>query len=98
MPTITVDDQTYSNWDQQAKDQGLSVEDWLKQKTSVKIDNSIANPEDLSYEEWQERFNDFMEYVESIDIQPSGEIDWSREKIYRDRINRQLPTYHENND
>lgn len=39
-----------------------------------------------------------MTLIESMDIRSEGEIDWSRENIYKDQINRQLPDYHENND
>ncbi len=98
MQTITIDDATYKTWEKQASSQGITVQEWLKHLTVLTVDDSAPNPEEFTAEERLSMFNESMDFIESLDIRSGCEIDWSRENMYRDRMNRQLPNYHENND
>jgi len=86
MKTITVDDNTYSAWKKQAAAQGLSVEDWLKQKTAnSQSEVDPRKPEELTVEERLERFDQLVAEIEKMNIRSEGGIDWSRDVIYGER-------------
>lgn len=86
MQTIMVDDNTYKTWKEKAAAQGLSIEDWLKQKTEAsEIKPDQRKPEELTVEEWKARFNDVMAEIEQMNIGSDGGVDWSRDAIYGER-------------
>jgi len=86
MKTISIDENTYTTWKEQAEAQGLTVEEWLIQKTIPTEQNSDQRkPEELTYEEWKVRFDQLVAEIEKMNIRSEHGVDWSREAIYGER-------------
>lgn len=77
MVTLRIDERTFAAWSQQASSKGLSVEDWLKTKTSAGEPLPTADAAGLN-EIWRDRLLAFARRHH-----PTGTpLDDSRESIY----------------
>jgi hypothetical protein len=72
----------------EAKAQGLSVEDYIQRKLEGK---SIApDPNALPFEEWSQKWNEWLRSHDYIKAPPLSDEAISRESIYREREDKQL--------
>jgi hypothetical protein len=79
MVTIEIDNETFARWSRQAAAAGVTVEQWLKATTS---DRQGVGTE--SIEERLERFDALTSQI-AQGTGSGGDLEDSRETIYRDR-------------
>jgi len=72
----------------EAKANGLSVEDYIQRKLEGKP--TAPDPNDLPFEEWLQRWNEFLSSHDHIKAPPLSDEAISRESIYREREDAQL--------
>lgn len=72
----------------EAKGRGLSVEDYIQGKLEGK--RTAPNPNELPFEEWLQRWNEFLSSHDYIKAPPLSDEAISRESIYREREDAQL--------
>jgi hypothetical protein len=86
MRTIVIDDKTYASWIEQAEASGLSLEEWLKQKTATALPHiDKSEPNDMTIDERLDHFDRIMEKIENLNIGTDSDVDWSRKSIYNER-------------
>ena len=73
----------------EAKARGLSVEDYIQQELEAKV-RTPERPEQMPYEEWLRRFNEWVNSHDYIKAPPLSDEAISRETIYREREDKQL--------
>jgi predicted HicB family RNase H-like nuclease len=68
---------------------GLSVEAYIQRELESKL---VANdrPNEIPYDEWLNRFNDFLKSHDYIKAPPLSDEAVERESIYREREDEQL--------
>jgi len=72
----------------EAKAHGLSVEDYIQRKLEGKP--TSPDPNELPFEEWLQRWNEFLSSYDYIKAPPLSDEAISRESIYREREDKQL--------
>jgi hypothetical protein len=72
----------------EAKARGLSVEDYLQRKLEGK--STGPDPGALPFEEWLEKWNEWLSSHDYIKAPPLSDEAISRESIYREREDKQL--------
>lgn len=72
----------------EAKAAGLSIEDYIQRKLEGK--STEPDPNELPFEEWLQRFNDWMSSHAYIKAPSLSDEAMSRESIYREREDAQL--------
>ncbi len=73
----------------EAKALGLSVEDYIQQELEAKV-RTPQPPEQMPYEEWLQKFNEWLNSHDYIKAPPLSDEAISRESIYREREDKQL--------
>jgi hypothetical protein len=73
----------------EAKALGLSVEDYIQQELEAKV-RTPQSPEQMPYEEWLQKFNEWLNSHDYIKAPPLSDEAISRESIYREREDKQL--------
>lgn len=73
----------------EAKALGLSVEGYIQQELEAKVRTS-QTPEQMPYEEWLQKFTEWVNSHDYIKAPPLSDEAISRESIYRERENKQL--------
>lgn len=71
-----------------AKDCGLSVEDYIQRKLEGKP--TTPDPNELPFEEWWQKWNEWLNSHDYIKAPPLSDEAISRESIYREREDKQL--------
>jgi len=71
----------------EAKALGLSVEDYIQRKLEG---STTAEPNTLPFEEWMEKWNEWLHSHDYIKAPPLSDEAINRESIYRDREDKQL--------
>lgn len=72
----------------EAKAHGLSVEDYIQRKLEGKP--TSPDPNELPFDEWLQRWNEFLSSHDYINAPPLSDEAISRESIYREREDKQL--------
>lgn len=72
----------------EAKERGLSVDDYIQRKLEGKP--TEPDPNELPFEEWLQRFNDWVSSHDYIKAPSLSDEAMSRENIYREREDAQL--------
>lgn len=72
----------------EAKALGLSVEDYIQRKLEGK--STMPDPNALPFEEWEQRWNEWLNSHDYIKAPPLSDEAISRESIYREREDKQL--------
>ena len=72
----------------EAKTQGLSVEDYIRRVLEGK--STTPNPNALPFEEWLQKWNEWLSSHDYIKAPPLSDEAISRESIYREREDKQL--------
>ena len=72
----------------EAKAQGLSVEDYIQRELEGK--STTSDPNALPFEEWLQRWNEWLSSHDYIKAPPLSDEAISRESIYRERDDKQL--------
>ena len=72
----------------EAKARGLSVEDYIQRKLEGK--SATPDPNALPFEEWLEKWNEWLHSHDYIKAPPLSDEAISRESIYREREDKQL--------
>jgi len=72
----------------EAKALGLSVEEYIQQELAGK--STAPDPNALPYEEWLQRWNEWLNSHDYIKAPPLSDEAVSRESIYREREDKQL--------
>jgi hypothetical protein len=73
----------------EAKARGLSVEDYIQQELEAKA-RTAERSEQVPYEEWLQKWNEWLGSHDYIKAPPLSEEAISRETIYREREDKQL--------
>ena len=73
----------------EAKARGLSVEDYIQQELEAKV-LTPERAEQLPYEEWLQKWNEWLGSHDYIKAPPLSDEAISRESIYREREDKQL--------
>ena len=73
----------------EANARGLSVEAYILVELENKLLSDV-NPDNISHEEWLQRFNDFLKSHDYIKAPPLSDEAISRESIYHEREDEQL--------
>lgn len=71
-----------------AEASGLSVEEYIQRKLEGK--STAPDPNKIPFEEWLQRFNDWVHSHDHIKAPPLSDEAISRESIYREREDKQL--------
>ena len=71
-----------------ARASGLSVDEFIKQRLEEKY--ATPNPNEIPYEEWLQRFNEWIHSHDHIKGPALSDEAISRESIYREREDKQL--------
>ena len=72
----------------EAKARGLSVEDYIQRKLEGKA--TTREPNALPFEEWLQKWNEWLSSHDYIKAPPLSDEAISRESIYREREDAQL--------
>lgn len=72
----------------EAKARGLSVEDYIQRK--LEGESTMPNPNTLPFEEWLEKWNEWLHSHDHIKAPPLSDEAIGRESIYREREDKQL--------
>ena len=72
----------------EAKALGLSVEDYIQLRLEGK--STAPDPNTLPFEEWLEKWNEWLHSHEYIKAPPLSDEAISRDSIYREREDKQL--------
>lgn len=72
----------------EANARGLSVEDYIQWKLEGK--STTPDPNTLPFEEWLQRWNEWLHCHDYIKAPPLSDEAISRESIYREREDKQL--------
>lgn len=86
--TLDLDPEVEERIVAEAKARGLSVEDYVQRKLQGK--STEADPSALPFEEWLERWNEYLSSHDYIKAPPLSDEAISRESIYREREDEQL--------
>jgi hypothetical protein len=73
----------------EANARGLSVEDYIQQELEAKV-RTPERPEQMPYEEWLQKWNDWLASHDYIKAPPLSDEAISRETIYCERDDKQL--------
>jgi len=72
----------------EAKARGLSVEDYIQRKLAGK--STAPDPSALPFEEWLQKWNEWLSSHDYIKAPPLSDEAISRESLYREREDKQL--------
>jgi hypothetical protein len=72
----------------EAEARGLSVEDYIQRKLEGK--STAPDPNALPFEEWLQKWNEWLSSHDYIKAPPLSDEAISRESIYREREDKQL--------
>ena len=72
----------------EAKERGLSVEDYIQRKLEGK--STAPDPNTLPFEEWLQKWNEWLSSHDYIKAPPLSDEAISRDRIYREREDKQL--------
>ena len=72
----------------EAKERGLSVEDYIQRELDGK--STTPDPNTLQFEEWLQKWNECLSSRDYIKAPPLSDEAISRESIYREREEKQL--------
>ena len=72
----------------EAKARGLSVEDYIQRELEGK--STTPDPNGLPFEEWLQKWNEWLSSHDYIKAPPLSDEAISRESIYREREDKQL--------